>query len=143
MTKKHEAHSSWKRVAMVMFDCDMAEYYAWFIKRRYNLILQSPQRGAHITFINDRAGDMNDKWNEVRDKWDGKEVSVGIDTDVRTDAAYWWLKVAPNETLDGIRSELGLGAPYFSFHLTIGYPNNKNEAHSEYIYKLLKKGLAS
>jgi hypothetical protein len=38
-----------------------------------------------------------------------------------------------------IRSELGLGKPYFGMHLTIGYANEKNLEHSKYIHGLVTK----
>jgi len=60
-TKKHLAQASWKKVAMVMFEGDIAEYYAWFLKRRFNIELNPPQRGAHITFINDSIDDLNNR----------------------------------------------------------------------------------
>ena len=53
VTRKHNRQVDWKRVAMVKFDGEMAEYYAWFIERRYNLTLNRPLRGAHVTFVND------------------------------------------------------------------------------------------
>ena len=157
ITKKHDKHASWKRVAMLMFDCDMTDYYAWFIKRRYNLLLQPPMRGPHVTFINDRAMDMNDQWENVRKKWNGRSVDVEINTDVRTDAEFWWMNLLPNETLTAIRKELGLGHPYFRLHVTIGSavnfrsssPNENgsiralemHEEQSKYIHKLIGLGL--
>ena len=50
-TKKHAKQASWKKLAMVIFDGDVTEYYGWLIKRRYNLQLNKPLRGGHITFI--------------------------------------------------------------------------------------------
>ena len=142
MTKKHDAQGSWKRSAMLIFGCDMADYYAWFIMRRYSIVLQTPIRGAHVTFVNDRANDMKGgAWEEVKSEWDGLDVKVQFDTDVRTDGHYWWMRVEPNLTFQKIRRSLGLGDPYFPYHLTIGYPNNKNEHQSHYIHGLLKKGL--
>jgi hypothetical protein len=38
-----------------------------------------------------------------------------------------------------IRSELGLGKPYYGMHMTIGYCNSKNEEHSRYIHGLITK----
>lgn len=156
MTKKHEKQAHWKRVAMVMFHCDMADYYAWFIKKRYSIVLQTPLRGAHVTFINDSVQNMNDQWENVKAKWDGKQVGIQIGTEVRTDAEYWWLNLLPNETLTSIRTELGLGPPYFKYHMTIGTalncrtdPSDDNvikamemyEEQSKYIHGLLQKGL--
>ena len=159
MTKKHDKHASWKRVAMLMINCDISDYYAWFIKKRFNISLPSPQRGAHITFINDRMSDMNGRWEEVKNKWNGKQLSVDINTDIRTDSEYWWLNLLPNDTLTLIRSELGLGDPFYKFHLTIGRavncrsnePNENgsmramemHEEQSQYIHRLIQKGLIS
>jgi hypothetical protein len=163
-TNKHKAQSSWKKVAMVVFEGDICEYYAWFIKKRYNLPLAMPLRNAHISFINDREVDMNGKWEEVKKKWDGKEVEVVLSVDPRTDSAsekssmHWWLNI-PEEhrgQLHGIRAELGLGRPYWGLHMAIGYARDsddsdpeikgikalrQNVAHSKYIHGLIKKGL--
>ncbi len=155
VTKKHELQASWKRVAMVIFDCDLCEYYAWFIQRRYGIKLSAPLRGAHVTFINDRDGDTNGLWNETKDRWNGMKVDVHLDLDVRTNGEFWWLKVLPNETLNRVRAELGLGDPFFSYHLTIGYPVNRrsdsengsmramemHEEQSHYIHGLLRAGM--
>lgn len=156
MTKKHQLQASWKRVAMVMFDCDLSDYYCWFIRRRYNIRLSTPLRGPHVTFINDAEGTTNGFWEETKDRWEGMEVDLELDLDARTNGEFWWLKVLPNETLDRVRAELSLGEPYFSYHMTIGYPVNckselasekairameMNEEQSHYIHDLLKAGL--
>jgi len=101
---------------MVFFEGDVAEYYAWFIKKRYNLILNKPLRGAHISFINDSTPKTNDE--------------------------HWWLNIPheEREQLQSIREELGLGRPYFGMHMSIGYVNEKNLPHSKYIHDLIKKG---
>jgi hypothetical protein len=131
---------------MVLIDGEIAEYYAWFIYKRYSLPLNRPLRGAHVTFINDRALDMNGKWDEVKKKWDGKEIEVILSIDPRTDSddvkskGHWWLNI-PEEhrtQLHDIRKELGLGRPYWGLHMALGYANNKNIAHSKYIHRLIK-----
>lgn len=148
-TNKHKNQATWKRVAMVLIDGDVSEYYAWFINRRYNLVLNRPLRGPHVTFVNDRASDMNDKWDDVKNKWDGKEIEIVLSIDPRTDSddekskGHWWLNV-PEEhriQLHSIRAELGLGRPFFGLHMTIGYANEKNIYHSKYIHRLIKNGL--
>jgi hypothetical protein len=99
VTKKHQKQSSWKKVAMVHIGSDISEYYAWFIRKRYNINLTPPLRKAHITFINDRASEMNGKWKEVKKKWDGKKITITLSVDPRTDSdepnsdAHWWLNV--------------------------------------------------
>jgi len=143
VTRKHDKQKDWKRIAMVKFDGEMTEYYSWFIERKYGITLNRPLRGAHITFINDAIRDIKggDKaWEEVKSRWDGKEIDVIIDTDARTNSEYWWL-MADSGYFKVIRSELGLGDPYFNYHMTIGYPNERNIEQSNYIHNLIKKGL--
>lgn len=136
---------------MVFFDGDICEYYAWFIQKRYNLVLNKPIRGAHISFINDSMRDLTQNgeksekevlelWETVKKKWDGKKIEVVIDLSPKTDDRIWWFNVPHDErlTLQAIRSELGLGKPYFGMHMSIGYANEKNIAHSTYIHELIK-----
>lgn len=148
VTKKHNNQAEWKRMAMVMFEGDASEYYAWFIKKRYNLILNRPLRGAHVSFINDSIRDMGDKvdkWDEVKEKYDGKEVKLILDTDIRGNYTHWWLRVPHefNKILLDIRLELGLSEPYYPLHMTIGYPNPKQIEHNEYIINGIMSGLIS
>lgn len=154
VTKKHHNQASWKRMAMVMFEGELAEYYAWFLKKRYSLILNKPLRGAHISFINDSLKDMSLDgvrsmeevdaiWEAVKKKWDGQTISVVLSLDPRTDDNHWWLNIPHDERglLHGIREELGLGKPYWGLHMSLGYVNEKNIHHSIYIHDLIKKGL--
>lgn len=152
-TKKHLAQATWKKVAMVLFDGELAEYYSWFLKKRFNLELNKPLRGAHITFINDSIDDLNNRvgsieekealWEKLKQKWDGKEVAVTLNLRPFSDSNHWWLIVdhKHREELHAIRSEIGLGRPYFGLHMTIGSVNEKNLAHSQYINSLNDKGL--
>ena len=157
-TKKHERQGTWKKIALVNIDGDICDYYCWFIKKRYNLHLQTPLRNAHVSFINDRESDTNGKWEEVKKKWNGQEVEIVLDVSPMSDEENWWLNI-PNEERDGlhfIRAELGLGKPYFGLHMTIGtaintFPRTKkgnnamrakimNEEHSKYIVNLIRNG---
>lgn len=153
-TKKHNLQASWKHIAMVLFDGDITEYYAWFIKKRYNLTLNKPLRGGHISFINDSFNDMSlngvrsmqevkTLWEQVKNKWDGSEIEIVLDIEPRFNKKHWWLRV-PDENrtlLQSIRNELGLGKPYYGFHMSIGYANEKNIIHHEYICRLIKNEL--
>ena len=152
-TNKHKAQSSWKKMAMIFIDGDVTEYYAWFIQKRYNLTLNKPLRGAHISFINDSMRDLslngtrsNEEieivWEKVKNKWNGKKIDIVLDLEPKTDDRTWWLNI-PHDERDGlqaIRSELGLGKPFFGMHMSIGYANEKNLPHSIYIHDLIKKG---
>lgn len=85
-TRKHGLQSNWKKVAMVMFDSDIEEYYRWFFEKRFNIKFFSTIRGAHVTFINDALGNINngsgtleeklEAWNKLKEKWNGKEIEV-------------------------------------------------------------------
>ena len=104
-TNKHLFQSSWKKIAMVFIEGDVCEYYGWFLKKRFNLKLHKPIRGAHVTFINDRASDMNDDWELVKQKWYGKEIEIVIELTPKTDSSepksdyHWWFNI-PNEHKD-------------------------------------------
>jgi len=159
VTAKHERQGEWKKTAMIMIPGDIHKLYSWLLKRRYNLYLQYPLRGAHISFINDRESEMNGKWEEVKKKWDGKEIEVILDVDPRSDGLNWWLNI-PNEFRDEIhtiRAELGMGRPHFGLHMTFGtavnyYADVENgggtvskamrmsEEHSQYILNLIRNG---
>ena len=45
VTKKHNKQASWKKTAMIKFDCDIWEYYSWFLKKRFNLYCLSKWLG--------------------------------------------------------------------------------------------------
>lgn len=142
VTRKHNRQADWKRIAMVKFDGEITEYYAWFVERRYGLTLNRPLRGAHVTFVNDsikeiRGGDK--KWKEVKKKWNKKEIEVILNPDVRTNGEHWWIRIDQTPELWQIREELGLDKPFWSFHMTIGYANERNIDQSEYILNLIQK----
>lgn len=137
-TSKQIRQGEWKKTAMVMLEeglkkgeKGLTEYYAWFIKKHFNLPLQKPLRGAHVTIVNDRASDMkNNNWEEVKKKWNGKQVDIYLHVDPflgvknrRGNYCDWWL-VVPYEYRDeihSIREELGLrDRSYFGLHMTIG-----------------------
>jgi hypothetical protein len=142
-TRKHLSQASWKRVVMIRTHDDLSEYYAWFINRRFNLPLNKPLRGAHITIVNDAERDfvwgVEPKWSEIKKMYHGKPMDFYIDLEPRTNGEHWWLRVyCPlGETM---REELGLSRePYYSFHLTIGHANEKYLAHSEYILNVCQR----
>jgi hypothetical protein len=153
-TKKHLNQASWKKIAMVLIDGDITEYYAWFIQKRYNLILNKPLRGAHVSFINDSMRDLTQNgkiseaealntWEEVKKKWNGKKIDIVLDLDPKTDDRAWWLNIPHDEreALQAIRSELGLGKPYFGMHMSIGRARDGvMEDHSKYLHECIKNG---
>lgn len=154
LTKKHHNQSNWKRVAFVEFDGELCEYYSYFIKNRYGLLLNKAIRKPHVTIINDSVKDLrlNDTktieevdilWEDVKKKWDGKEIDVIIDVELETNGKYWWCPIPHemNQTLINIRKEIDLGEPYYKFHISIGYPHPRHEEHALYIHRLMKNDL--
>ena len=115
--------------------------------------MNRPIRGGHISFINDSFKDMslngkrsiNDVkkvWNGVKKKWNGVVVPIMLNIEPRFSKTHWWLKVSYEDCLlQKIRDELGLGKPYYSFHMSIGYSNEKNMNHHLYITKGIINGL--
>ena len=153
-TRKHSAQSSWKRMALVNIEGDVAEYYAWFVRKRYNLELNKPLRGSHISFINDSIKDLSlngarsineidSIWNAVKTKWDNQRIPITLDISPQSDSKHWWVKVPEEEReiLQTIRTELGLGRPYWGLHMTIGHASSvRMQEHSKYICRLINNG---
>jgi hypothetical protein len=152
ISKKHKSQSNWKDVGLVLFNDDSADLYSWLIKKRFNISLNKPIRGFHLTLINDKLSDSNlliEEFNEKKKIFNGKPIRVQYSTDVRTNGEHWWLKAWSKEAED-IRRLFGLKPePYWNFHLTIGYvaqgnPDKKgliyNQMweHSHYIHNLIK-----
>jgi hypothetical protein len=131
-TKKHHSQSSWKKVAMVQFDDDIWEYYSWFLLKRFNLKLNKPLRGTHFTIINDIVDD--EIYLGAKELFHGKEITIQYDpTIIRSNkAGHWWMKVYSDDA-QNIRSVMGLGNPYFGFHMTIGLATHLQLEHSRYI----------
>jgi hypothetical protein len=133
VTKKHDRQSKWKRTALVKFDDDLWAYYAWFIEKRFNIKLNKPLRGTHITIINDKC-DFN-TFEQARQIFDGKEIRMTYDpTFIRANKkGHWWIKVEC-EDVKSIRTAMGLSQePYFGLHLTIGLATHLQLEHSNYI----------
>lgn len=137
VTKKHNAQHTWKKTALVETDCDLELYYSWFLERRFNLVLNQTIRGTHISFINDRF--EHDDWNRYASIFDGKPITFFYELEPRSNGKHWWLRVHSPEA-ESIREACGLPRePYFGMHLSLGFANEKNIAHSEYILNQCKR----
>ena len=154
-TKKHVSQASWKRVAMIRTNCELDRYYAWFLKKRFNLELNTNLRGTHVTFINDR---MDAKvFEQFAQIFEGKEIDFYVETEPRSNGEHWWLRVHCPEA-ESIREVMGLSRePFFGMHLTLGradqrYPEGVEEnnnsimkikkdyiEHSKYITECCKR----
>ena len=136
VTKKHNKQASWKKTAMIKFDCDIWEYYSWFLKKRFNLYLNKPLRGTHLTIINDKFDPETEYlYDQGRQLFHGKEIRIQYDpTLIRAnDKGHWWIN-ADSDDAKNIRSVMGLTPdPYFGFHITIGLATHLQLEHSKYI----------
>lgn len=139
LTAKHEKQSDWKRTVVCEIEGDIDKYYSWFLNKRFNLELNRPIRKAHITIINDRVTDFA-KYKQAKEVFNGREVIFTYNPEeVRSNGQHWWLKVY-NTDIEAIREFAGLERkPFFNLHLTLGYANEKNIAHSEYILRQIMK----
>jgi hypothetical protein len=153
VTKKHKKQGSWKKTAMVLFKDDTCDYYSWLIRKRYNLELNKPLRGPHVSFINDSIRDMAIglkcseaealiKYDKLKSEYNNKTIKLYFDTSAQSDGQHWWINIPDekSEELQNIRNEIGLGKPYWGLHMAIGYANLKNIEHSKYIVDLINKG---
>lgn len=152
-TKKHEGQASWKKIAMVVFDSELDEYYSWFLNKRFGLTFNKIHRDPHITFINDSIndisnnglrteGEVNALWEKVKKKWDGKYIGIVLNLRPFSNNTHWWLIVDHKyrEELHAIRAELGLPKPYFGLHMTIGMTHPNQLEFSEYLNTLNENG---
>jgi hypothetical protein len=136
VTKKHEAQKEWKKVAMIMLKCETESYYSWFIRKRFNVNILKTLRGTHVTIISDIID--NDIYEQATKMFNGKEISLYYDIVPKTDGKHWWLRVYCPEA-EAIRESIGLSkAPYFGFHMTLGYVDDKYLPHSKYIFNIIK-----
>jgi len=133
VSKKHISQSSWKKTAIIKTNCDLDKYYAWFLKKRFNLELNLNLRGSHITIINDIVD--NDIYQQASKIFNGREIDFYIEIEPRSSGLHWWLRSYSTDA-ESIRESIGLDRiPYHPFHLTIGHANTKYLDHSEYILR--------
>ena len=137
-TNKHREQSSWKRVAMIRTNCEIDKYYAWFLKKRFNLKLNNNLRGTHVTFISDKL--EQEIFEEAAKLFNGKEIDFYVEIEPCSSGEHWWLR-AHSPDAENIREALGLErTPYFGMHLTLGRTIDKplEREHSNYIYECCK-----
>ena len=151
LTSKHRQQSTWKKHVIAFIDNpEFCDYYAWFIKRRFNLRFSTPisgLRGTHLTLVNDRLSDFpkafHYKYEQVKEKYNGTEINIRYSLDTKTDGTHWWFR-SRTDLGTQIREEIGLSPkPYFGYHITIGRISGKDQEieHGKYIHQLIQKKL--
>jgi hypothetical protein len=137
VSKKHEEQSSWKTTAMALLKDDTEAYYRWFLERRFNLKLIKSIRGSHLTFLNEKFSNIKVDYEEAKKFFTNKSVKITYDPkNLRFSNGFWFI-LAESDDLMNVRKALGLGDPYFHFHITIGNTNELNKQNSEYIKQVL------
>jgi len=137
ISKKHARQGEWKKVVILTTGCDIHKYYSWFLQSRFDLKLNSPVRGTHLTIVSDRVD--SDLWESAKHKYDSKKMSFYYENILRSNGEHWWLRAWSPEA-ERLRSIMGLERdPFYSFHVTIGNTNPKTQEFSEYILAQCKK----
>lgn len=117
---------------LLMVGGEFDRFYRWLLWKRYNLYLTGNAWGGHITAIRKEV-QLYDQWAELKAKYENTKVEFEYDPDPKSDGYYWWLKVISSQ-LEDIRESMGLNRrTYWGYHLTIGYPREKDENFSQYI----------
>lgn len=108
---------------VVEIDDEIANYYRWWVSRRYHKTMLKPSWNAHITVVGGTKPKNINKWKERH----GQEVIFAYehypqtyDPNVRrsSEPPHWWVRVYCDE-LNDVREELGLRREY-PFHITVG-----------------------
>lgn len=122
---------------IIKVECDITQFYSWWLEKRYGIKLQRPAWGAHISVI---RNEMSEVWDVFKNKLDGGLLNFEYDPIPKSNGQHWWLKVFSDDIYK-IRNDMGYGEMEFSPHLTIGTPTPKTLEQSYYIWRLHMKGL--
>lgn len=97
-------------------DSQIAEYYRWWVKKRFGLRLQNTAWIPHITLIDGKAFNLNkhSNWKLFHNSVIDFEYSVEIEQHWK----FWTLPVR-GKALHDVRKSLGMN-PNYHFHITIG-----------------------
>lgn len=135
-SKKHQAQESWKKVAILKTNDDLDCYYAWFLKKRFNLVLNPSGRGSHITFVCEPVND--EIFEKFKLLYNNIDANFSIDLEPRSNGSHWWLK-AYSKDLEFIRESMGLPTSRkVGLHLTLGFANDLQIEFSNYILNTIK-----
>lgn len=100
-------------------DNSIAEYYRWWVKKRFGLILQNTAWKPHITVLDGRQR-LSQEQMKLWKKYQGQIITFEYSVDIEQQWKFWCLPVK-SIALDNIREEFGLESRKpFPFHITIG-----------------------
>ena len=125
--------------AIIQLECDISEYYAWFLQRRYGISVIKPLWGPHVSVI---RGEICDKliWDKFKSEFNNKDIQFEYENGFKTNGQHWWLRVVCDE-MKQMRENMGYQSNGIGLHLTIGKPKPLHIQQTQYIHTLFKKGL--
>jgi hypothetical protein len=97
-------------------DPGIAEYYRWWVRKRFGLFLQNTAFLPHITIVDGKV--KNDNQHPAWKKYQGQIITFEYSVELEQHWKFWTLPVR-SKALENIRSELGLN-PNYNFHITFG-----------------------
>jgi len=129
--------------AIISVDDDVDDYYRWFLNKRFNLILQPPAWGPHITVADGLPPAMDGIWDQVKAKYNNQTVEFEYENFPKSNGKHWWLRVKC-DIIAEVRSELHLPKGLkWGLHLTLGLPIPRHEEHSIYIHRIETQGFCN
>jgi hypothetical protein len=97
-------------------DPGIAEYYRYWVRKRFGLQLQNTAFIPHITIVDGKV--KNDNKHPAWKKYHGKVIEFEYNIELEQHWKFWTLPVRSKQ-LEEIRAELGLN-PNYNFHITFG-----------------------
>ncbi len=111
--------------AWSILNCEVGiiEYYGYWMEKMFDIKLQKPKHGAHITVI--REEQIEDSiYDSLWEKDQNKEIQFDYSNKIQTNGEHFWLPIKCDELLD-IRGSMGLVKKgRFSLHMTVGRLRN-------------------
>jgi hypothetical protein len=124
-SRKGQVSDPWWMIATT--DDEIAAYYRWIVQRRFDLALDKPSWGAHVTVVRGEQPVVNDQlWASDN----GLEIDFSYTHEVYTNGVHWWLNV-DCDAFEQIRVRYGFPSGKRHFHLSIGrIPNKAKIGHA-------------
>jgi hypothetical protein len=98
-------------------DPGIAEYYRWWVKKRFGLWLQNTAFIPHVTILDGKNANTPIDMKQWK-KFEGQTIDIEYSVDLQQHWKFWVLPVRGND-LQFIRQSIGL-APTYKYHITFG-----------------------
>lgn len=123
--------------AIINTNDDLDDYYRWLLLRRFNIILQAPAWGPHITVADGQPPLIKGTWEKIKQEYDQKVIPFTYQNTPLSNGRHWWLRVQC-PIITEIREKLNVQRTNLKWglHLTLGMPIPRHEEHSMYIHRI-------